>query len=69
MDGLRLKLVAKDLLHPMLSDLMLHYAHFAASGQSQGRGKLVGWLIELNNMSASQELTEEQGRQVCRLGQ
>lgn len=41
MDALKLKLRAKDQLHPLLGDLMGAYGK--AGGAAEGRGKLVGW--------------------------
>ena len=66
MDALKLNLRAKDQLHPFLSDLMAGYSRFKGSGEWEGRGKILGWLIELNGMKASEEITEEQSRQVSR---
>jgi ESCRT-I complex subunit VPS28 len=64
MDALKLNLRAKDQLHPFLSDLMAGYSRFKGSGEWEGRGKILGWLIELNGLRASEEITEEQSRQV-----
>lgn len=112
MDALKLKLRAKDQLHPLLSDLMSSYSRFSdnssASGQEgagQGRARVLHWyvyfatsgsnnkdqkltpqqfmftpprpprsrLITLNQMKASDEIDEEQARQVslqgCRIGE
>jgi len=50
MDALKLKLRAKDQLHPLLSDLMSSYSRFAndstgndQSAMSQGRAKVLHW--------------------------
>ena len=43
MDALKLKLRAKDQLHPLLGDLMGAYGK--AGGAGEGRGKLVGWSV------------------------
>lgn len=86
MDALRLKLRAKDQLHPLLQELITGYARFKAAKDWEGRSKMVGWLvlfclrveimgaecyterlirlITLNGMKASEEITEEQSRQV-----
>ncbi|KAG7528616.1 hypothetical protein FFLO_06039 [Filobasidium floriforme] len=64
MDALKLNLRAKDQLHPFLSDLMAGYSRFKGSGEWEGRGKILGWLIELNGLRASEEITEEQSRQM-----
>ncbi|PPQ98020.1 hypothetical protein CVT26_003082 [Gymnopilus dilepis] len=64
MDGLRLRMRAKDQLHPMLQELVTGYARFKGSKDWEGRSKMVSWLITLNGMKASEELTEEQSRQL-----
>ncbi|KAF8626487.1 hypothetical protein AX17_006543 [Amanita inopinata Kibby_2008] len=64
MDALKLRLRAKDQLHPLLQDLVTGYARFKGSKDWEGRSKMVGWLITLNGMKASEEITEEQSRQL-----
>ncbi|KAL0066554.1 Vacuolar protein-sorting-associated protein 28 [Marasmius tenuissimus] len=66
MDGLKLNLRAKDQLHPLLQNVVTGYARFKGSGgaQDEARSRLVGWLITLNGMSASEMITEEQSRQL-----
>ena len=84
MDALKLKMRAKDQLHPILQELVTGYARFKGSKDWEGRSKMVAWCIEpcvsppapapcltirqrlitLNGMKASEELTEEQSRQV-----
>ncbi|KAM6501408.1 vacuolar protein sorting-associated protein 28 [Amanita muscaria] len=64
MDALKLRLRAKDQLHPLLQDLVTGYARFKGSKDWEGRSKMVGWLIALNGMKASEEITEEQSRQL-----
>lgn len=83
MDALKLKLRAKDQLHPLLSDLVSGYTRFKSSAEWEGRPKMLHWcvlfrriftgnlimlticrLITLNQMRASEEITEEQSRQV-----
>lgn len=82
MDALKLRMRAKDQLHPILQELVTGYARFKGSKDWEGRSKLVAWyafyswyillflnpdvyrLITLNGMKASEELTEEQSRQV-----
>lgn len=82
MDALKLRMRAKDQLHPLLQDLVTGYARFKGSKDWEGRSKMVGWydtprslfvlcglitlvrLIALNGMKASEEITEEQSRQV-----
>jgi len=64
MDALKLRLRAKDQLHPILQELVTGYARFKGSRDWEGRSKMVGWLITLNGMKASEEITEEQSRQL-----
>lgn len=80
MDALKLRLRAKDQLHPLLTDLMQSYSRFcslSASGAGagadesnapewEGRPKMLQWLITLNRMRASEEISDEQSRQVSR---
>ena len=71
MDALKLKMHAKDQLHPLLSDLLASYtkvAHGAGAGAS--RERLLHWcvsadrLIELNKMNASDEVGDAQVREM-----
>ncbi|KAF8330221.1 vacuolar protein sorting-associated protein 28 [Amanita rubescens] len=64
MDALKLRMRAKDQLHPLLQDLVTGYARFKGSKDWEGRSKMVGWLIALNGMKASEEISEEQSRQL-----
>ncbi|QRV75147.1 vacuolar protein sorting-associated protein 28 [Ceratobasidium sp. AG-Ba] len=64
MDALNLRLRAKDQLHPRLQELMTGYAKFKDSARWEGRGKIVSWLITLNAMKASDEITDDQARQL-----
>lgn len=43
MDALKLRLRAKDQLHPILQELMTGYARFKGSKDWEGRSRLVGW--------------------------
>lgn len=79
MDALKLNLKAKDQLHPFLTDLMSGYSRFKGSQEWEGRAKILHWwvpssifdyegadyrLITLNALKASDEITDEQSRQV-----
>ncbi|KAF7291884.1 Vacuolar protein sorting-associated protein 28 [Mycena indigotica] len=80
MDAIKLRMWAKDQLHPILQDLVTGYARFKGSKDWEGRSRMVGWqvefnsffqlssnkfrLITLNAMKASEEITEEQSRQL-----
>ena len=43
MDALKLKMRAKDELHPILQELVTGYARFKGSKDWEGRSKMVGW--------------------------
>ncbi|KAG6828904.1 hypothetical protein H0H92_006355 [Tricholoma furcatifolium] len=64
MDALKLQMRAKDQLHPLLQGLVTGYARFKGSKDWEGRSRMISWLITLNGMKASEELTEEQTRQL-----
>lgn len=76
MDALKLKLRAKDQLHPLFGDLLTSYTKVGAE-VGEARGKLLHWcvgnrqtcadvtrLITLNQMSASEEVDEQAAREV-----
>lgn len=43
MDALKLRLRAKDQLHPLLQELVTGYARFKGSKDWEGRSRMVGW--------------------------
>lgn len=45
MDALKLRMRAKDQLHPLLQDLVTGYARFKGSKDWEGRSKMVGWCV------------------------
>lgn len=47
MDALRLRLRAKDQLHPILQELVTGYARFKGSRDWEGRSKMIGWYVFL----------------------
>lgn len=47
MDALKLKLRAKDQLHPILSELMSSYSKLNKSGEWEGRPKILQWYARL----------------------
>ncbi|KAE8215586.1 hypothetical protein CF327_g1147 [Tilletia walkeri] len=66
-DALKLKLRAKDSLHPLLSELVVCYTRSgegAGAVNEEGRAKMLHWLIKMNQMRASEEIDEEQARQL-----
>ena len=47
MDALKLRMRAKDQLHPILQELGTSYARFKGSKDWEGRSKMVGWCVSL----------------------
>jgi ESCRT-I complex subunit VPS28 len=63
LDALKLGLLAKDQLHPLLSDV-IQSVNKVTDRDFDGRGKIVQWLIALNQMKATEEVSEEQAREL-----
>jgi ESCRT-I complex subunit VPS28 len=63
LDALKLGLLAKDQLHPLLSDV-IKSVNKVTNQDFEGRGKIVQWLITLNQMKASEELGEMEAREL-----
>jgi ESCRT-I complex subunit VPS28 len=63
LDALKLGLLAKDQLHPLLSDV-IQSVNKVTDSDFEGRGKIVQWLITLNQMKATEEVSEEQAREL-----
>lgn len=63
LDALRLGLLAKDQLHPLLTDV-IQSVNKVTDRDFDNRGKIIQWLITLNQMKATEELGEEQAREL-----
>ncbi|KAJ4408906.1 Vacuolar protein-sorting-associated protein 28 [Gnomoniopsis sp. IMI 355080] len=63
LDALRLGLLAKDQLHPLLTDV-IQSVNKVTDRDFDNRGKIVQWLITLNQMRATEELSEAQAREL-----
>lgn len=63
LDALRLGLLAKDQLHPLLTDV-IQSVNKVTDRDFENRGKIVQWLITLNQMKATEELGEVQAREL-----
>ena len=63
LDALKLGLLAKDQLHPLLSDV-IQSVNKVTDSDFEGRGKIVQWLIALNQMKVTEEVSEEQAREL-----
>lgn len=63
LDALKLNLSSKETLHPLLSDV-IQSANKVADRDFDHRGKIIQWLITLNQMRTTEELSEEQIREL-----
>jgi ESCRT-I complex subunit VPS28 len=63
LDAVRLGLLSKDQLHPLLSDV-IQSVNRVTDKDFDDRGKIVQWLITLNQMKATEELSEQQAREL-----
>ncbi|KAJ8066316.1 hypothetical protein OCU04_005392 [Sclerotinia nivalis] len=63
LDALKLGLLAKDQLHPLLSDV-IQSVNKVTDRDFDGRGKIVQWLIALNQMKATEEVSEDKAREL-----
>lgn len=63
LDALKLGLFAKDALHPLLTDV-IQSVNKVTNSDFEGRAKIVQWLIALNQMKATEEVSEEQVREL-----
>ncbi len=63
LDALRLNMLSKDSLHPLLSEV-IQSVNQVTTTDFENRGKIISWLIRLNGMKATEELGEEEARQL-----
>lgn len=63
LDAVKLGFLSKDQLHPLLSDV-IQSVNRVTDKDFESRGKIVQWLIALNQMKATDELGEEQAREL-----
>lgn len=65
MDVLKLNIRAVDEIQPLLSEMMASLTQVSGVPPDfEGRGKIEGWLRTMNSMRASDELDEDQARQL-----
>lgn len=64
LDAVRLGMLARDQLHPLLSEVIQAVNKATGGADFENRGKIVQWLIKLNQMHATDELTPEDSRQL-----
>ncbi|KAL9032429.1 MAG: hypothetical protein Q9214_007973 [Letrouitia sp. 1 TL-2023] len=63
LDALRLNMLSKDALHPLLSEV-IQAVNLVTTVDFENRGKIISWLIRLNGMKVTEELGEEEARQL-----
>jgi ESCRT-I complex subunit VPS28 len=64
LDALKLNMVSKDALHPLLSEV-IQSVNKVTDSDFEDRGKIIQWLITLNQMRATEELSEDQARELA----
>ena len=64
LDALRLNMVSKDALHPLLTEV-IQSVNKVTDRDFDNRGKIIQWLITLNQMRTTEELSEEQARELA----
>lgn len=58
-----MNILSKDTLHPILVDT-IQAVNKVTDRDFESKGKIVQWLITLNQMRAAEELSPEQARQM-----
>lgn len=64
LDALKLNWVSKDALHPLLSEV-IQSVNKVTDRDFENRSKIIQWLITLNQMRATEELSEDQARELA----
>lgn len=64
LDALKLNMLSKDALHPLLSEV-IQSVNKVTEVDFENRGKIIQWLITLNQMRATEELSEDQARELA----
>jgi ESCRT-I complex subunit VPS28 len=62
-DALRINITSKDQLHPLLGDV-IQSVNKVTNVDFANRGKIIQWLITLNQMRTTDELSPEQVREL-----
>jgi len=63
LDALKLNMLSKDSLHPLLSEV-IQSVNQVTNIDFENRGKIISWLIRLNGMRATEELSEAEAREL-----
>jgi ESCRT-I complex subunit VPS28 len=64
MDALKLNMIVIDQIHPLLSDLVLALHKSNVAKTYRGVDKIKEWLVTLNARKASDEMSNDQTRQL-----
>lgn len=62
-DAIRMNMLSKDTLHPILVEI-IQAVNKVTDRDFDNKGKIVQWLITLNQMRAAEELSPEQAREL-----
>ena len=62
-DAIKMNLLSKDTLHPILVEV-IQSVNKVTDRDFESKGKIVQWLITLNQMRAAEELSAEQAREM-----
>lgn len=62
-DAIRMHMLSKDTLHPILVEI-IQAVNKVTDRDFENKGKIVQWLITLNQMRAAEELGPEQAREL-----
>ena len=62
-DALRIGMTSKDALHPLLGDV-IQSVNKVTNEDFTNRGKIIQWLITLNQMKTTEQLSSEQVREL-----
>ncbi|KAK3723265.1 Vacuolar protein-sorting-associated protein 28 [Vermiconidia calcicola] len=62
-DAIRMNMLSKDTLHPILVEI-IQSVNKVTDRDFENKGKIVQWLITLNQMRAAEELSPEQAREL-----
>ncbi|MCJ1425484.1 hypothetical protein MMC29_003383 [Sticta canariensis] len=64
LDALKLNMLSKDSLHPLLSEV-IQSVNQVTNADFDNRSKIINWLIRLNGMRATEELGEDEARELA----
>lgn len=62
-DAIKMNMLSKDTLHPILVET-IQAVNKATDQDFENKGKIIQWLIALNQMRAAEELSPEQAREL-----